>query len=90
MLHCQEAALEVHSKYPVPLLLGQFDDAADMGEADVVIDDIDAPLKIPARLDDATDVVMPGHVGADCRRGAVFLTNELDGFVRGILVHVGA
>ena len=41
VFHRQVAALEVHREYPVPLLFRQFHDASDMGEADVVINDID-------------------------------------------------
>ena len=90
VLHRQEAALEVHREYPVPLLFRQFHDASDMGEADVVIDDIDPSIKIRTRLDHAADVVMAGHVGGDCIGGAVFLTDDSDGLARGVLVHIGA
>jgi hypothetical protein len=34
--------------------------------------------------------VVAGHVGADCIGRAVFLTDDLDRFIRGVLVHVGA
>jgi hypothetical protein len=90
VLHCQKAALKVHGKYPVPLLLGQFHDPANMSEADVVVDDIDPPVKVHARLDHATNVVMASHVGTDCVGHAIFLSNDWDGFVRSILVHIGA
>jgi hypothetical protein len=33
---------------------------------------------------------MAGHVGTDCIDRAVFLTNDLDGFVCGVLVHISA
>ena len=59
------AALEVHGEHPVPLLLRQLHDAADMGEADVVIEHVDPPINVRARLHHAADVVMAGHVGAD-------------------------
>src|SRR5215469_13272243 len=66
VLHRKKAALEVHGEYPVPLLFGQLDDTSDMSNADVVVDDIDASIKIHARVDHATDIVMAGHVGTDC------------------------
>ena len=61
-----------------------------MDKANVVIDDIDASIEIHARADHATDVIMARHVGTGRVRGAVFLSNNLDGFVRGVLVDIGA
>ena len=89
VLHRQIATLEVHGEYPVPLLFRQFHDASDMGEADVVIDDIDPSIKIPTRLDHAADVVMAGHVGTDRIGRAVFLADDFDGLVRCVLVDIG-
>ena len=59
VLHCQKAALEVYGEHSVPLLFRQFHDAADMGEADVVIDDIEPSINIHACLDQCDE----------CRRG---------------------
>ena len=89
-LHRQKAALEVYREYAVPLLFGQFHDASDMGEADVVIDDIEPSINIHACLDHATNVVVAGHVSADGIGRTVILTDDLDGLVRGVLVHIGA
>jgi hypothetical protein len=61
-----------------------------MSKTDVVVDDIDASKKVHARVNHATDVVMAGHVGTDCVGHAIFLSNNLDGFVRGVLVDIGA
>ena len=58
--------------------------------ADVVIDDIDPSINIHARLGHATNVVVAGHVGADGIGRTVFLTDDLDRFVRRVLVHIGA
>jgi hypothetical protein len=33
---------------------------------------------------------MAGHVGTDCIGGSVLLADDLDGFVRSVLVHIGA
>jgi hypothetical protein len=32
---------------------------------------------------------MTGHVGTDCVGHAIFLADDADGFVRGVLVHIG-
>jgi len=61
-----------------------------MGEADVVIDDIDPPVEIHARLLHALDVIMAGHVGANCVGRTVLLMYDLDRFLRGVLVDIGA
>ena len=61
-----------------------------MREADVVIHDIDPSVDIRAGLDHATDVVMAGHVGAYRSGRTAFLTDDLDGFIRGVLVHISA
>jgi hypothetical protein len=50
-----------------------------MGEAHVVIDDIDPSIKIRTRHDHASDVVVAGHVGADRIGCAVFLADDFDG-----------
>jgi hypothetical protein len=90
VLHGQKAALEVYGEYPVPFLFRQFHHAPDMGEADVVIDDIDPSIKIRTCLDHSTDFVVAGQVGADCVGRAVFLADDFDGLVRCVFVHIGA
>ena len=89
MLHREVAALEVHGEQPVPILLRQLHHAADMGDADVVVQHVDAAVGIGAGRHHAADVVMAGHVGADRLRRAAFRGDQGGGFVRGIFVRVG-
>jgi hypothetical protein len=90
MLHSQVAALEIGGKYPVPIVLRQFDDPADMGEADIVVQYVDLAVGIDARPDHPTDVVVAGHVGPDRRGYTLVFGNNACGLVRSVLVDVGA
>lgn len=63
--------------------------SSDMGKADVVIDDIDPSIKIRTRPAHSTDIVVAGHVGADCIGRAVFLADDFDGLARCVLVDIG-
>jgi hypothetical protein len=56
----------------------------------VVTDDVDSSVKIRARFYQAPDIVMAGDAGTDCVGHAVFLSNDLDGFVRSVLIRIGA
>ena len=59
-----------------------------MGEANVVVHDVDPTVDVCARPHHAPDVVMARHVGSDCRSYAVFLLNYIDGLIGGMLVDV--
>jgi hypothetical protein len=70
-----------------PTPLGQLHQL-DMGEADVVIGHIDPPINMRARVDHAT---MSSWLVTSARTALAvpFQSDDLNAFVRGILVHIG-
>src|SRR5712691_475100 len=79
VLHGQERALEVDGEHAVPVGLGDLDDAAELGDADIVVDHVDAAVAVPAGSDHGGDLVGLGDVGAMRGRGAAFGLNDAGG-----------
>ncbi len=90
MLHGEEAALEVDREDAVPDLLRKLDYAADLDDADVVVEHVDAPEAIEAGGDRPLDIRGARGVGAERLRLAAFAPDDLDGLARSALVHVDA
>ncbi len=64
MLHGQERAFQVDSHHAVPGVLGKLDDAADLGDPHIVVEQIDAAVFAHAGLHQGFDFGILGDVGA--------------------------
>ena len=56
MLHGKVAALQVDGENPIPRLLRQLDDAADLNDADIVVEHVNSPEPLQAGRYDALHV----------------------------------
>ena len=69
----RKALFRLTAEHPVPRLLGEFDHAADLGDADIVVEHVDAAEVRDARLHHRLDVVVLRHVGAERQREAALV-----------------
>ena len=90
VLHGEEHALEIHRHDAVPLLLGQFDHAADLSDADIVVEHVDVAEVRDAGLHHRLDVVALCHVGAERQREAALARDDVRGLLRGRVIDVDA
>src|SRR5205085_4297494 len=83
VLHGEECALQVHGDHAVPFLLRQLDHATDLGDADIVVENVDAAEIRNARPHHRLDVVVLGDVGAERQGEATLPRNDVRGFLGG-------
>src|SRR5712691_13316130 len=90
VLHGQERALEVDGKDAVPVGLGNLHHAAELGDADVVVEHVDAAVTVPAGFDHGADLVGLGDVGAMRDRGAALSLDDAGGLLGGRRIDIDA
>src|ERR1051326_2605949 len=90
VLHREKCALEVEGEHAVPLGLGQIDHAAEAGDADVVVEHVDAAVGVAAGRDHGGDVGAAGDVGAERARLAALALDDGRGLFGSREVHVRA
>src|SRR5262249_36889219 len=90
VLHRQERALEVDGEHAVPLGLGQVDHAAEAGDADVVVEPVDAAVGGAAGRDHRGDVGGAGDVGLKGARFPALAVDDARGLFGSRAVHVRA
>ena len=90
VLHGEERALEVDGEHAVPLSLGQIDHAAERGDADVVVEHVDAAVGSAAGGNHFGDVLGARYVGLEGTRVAAFAGDDGGGLFGSREVHVRA
>ena len=90
MLHCQITALQVHIENAIPPLLRKLDDPADVNDADVVVQYVDAAEAIATGRDHARYIIGICHIGAAVPGFAPFAEDDFRGFPCRCLVDVYA
>ena len=90
MLHREIGALEIDGEDVVPGRLRHFDDAAELGDADVVVKHVDAAVRRGAGLDHRRDVGGFARVGAMRERVPAFALDDRCAFRGGSQIDVGA
>ena len=90
VLHRKERAFEIDREHAVPIRLRYIDHAPHLGDADIVVEHVDAAIGIEACGDHRLDVAAPGRVGGKCGRLAALGRDDLDGLFRGRGVTIDA
>jgi hypothetical protein len=83
----RNAPLRLHA---VPRLLRHVDDAAGLGDADVVVEHVDAAVGSRAGVDHGGDVAGIGDVGPNRPRLAALVPDDVRRLLRGGGIDVGA
>jgi len=90
VLHREERALEIDGEHPVPRLFGQLDHAADVRDAHVIVEHVDAAEIRDAGLHHRLDIGILRHVGAERQREAAFIGDDVGRLLGGAQVDVDA
>ncbi len=90
MLHGEVERLQVDHQHPAPLLFGEFDHPADLGDADVVVEHVDAAVGFDGGLDQRLDLILLGGVDLDLEDLAPLAADQLGGLGGGVGIDVGA
>jgi hypothetical protein len=90
VFHAEKAALEVDREDAVPRLLRELDHAADLDDADIVVEHVDAPVSVEASRDRALHVRRARRVGPERFGVTALAADDLHGFPRGGFVQVDA
>src|ERR1700676_325059 len=90
MLHRKKGAFEIDREYAVPFGLRYFDHAPHLGDADIVVEHVDAAVGLQAGGHHRLDLGRPGHVGGERGGLAAFARDDIDGLLSGGAVAVDA
>jgi hypothetical protein len=83
MLHGEVRAFEVDREHAVPICLRHLDDAADFGDADIVVEHIDAAIRLETGGHHGLNIAGPGRIGGKRACRAAFARNDPGGLFRG-------
>ncbi len=90
VLHGEERALEVDREDAVPLGFRDIDHAAHLGDADIVVEHVDAAVGLQASRDHRLDIPGAGDVGGEGGGLAAFAGDDLHRLFGGGVVAVDA
>ena len=79
VLHGEIRALEIDREDAIPARFAHLDDAADLGDADIVVEHVDAAIGLQARRHHRLDLGFAGNVGGECGRLAALAGDDLHG-----------
>jgi hypothetical protein len=90
VLHRQERAFEIDVEDVIPTRFRHLDHAAHLGNADIVVEHVDAVIGFQAGRDHRFDIGGAGRIGGERGRGATFGSDDIDGFLRRLAVAIDA
>ena len=90
VLHGEEGAFQVDREDAIPFRLRHLDHAAHLGDADIVVEHVDAAIGFQAGRDHRLDIGGARDIGGERRRLAALAGDDIDGFLRGLAVAVDA
>ena len=90
VLHGEERALEIDREDAIPFRLGDIDDASHLGNADIVVEHVDAAVGFQAGGDHGFDIGGARHISGEWSGAAAFGGDDISGFLRGFAVAVDA
>ena len=83
-------AFEIDREYAVPIRLRHLDDTSHLGDADIVVEHIDAAKGFQAGRHHGLDVAGARYIGGERGRVAALGGDDLDGLLRGGRVAIDA
>ena len=81
VLHGEIGALEIDREDVVPARFAHLDDAADLGDADIVVEHVDAAIGLQARRHHRLDLGFARDVGGESGRLAALAGDDIDGLL---------
>src|SRR6185312_10230287 len=79
VLHGEEGALEIDREHAIPLGFGDLDHAAHLGDADIVVEHVDAAIGLQAGVNHRFDLAGARNVGGERGRVAALALDDADG-----------
>ena len=83
VLHRKKGALQVDREHAVPFRLCRFDDAAHLGNADIVVEHVDPAVGADASGHHRLDLTGARDVGGERNRSSAFARDDLHGLLGG-------
>ena len=90
VLHGKKGALEIDGEDAVPIRLRYVDHASHLGDADIVVEHVDAAIGLEACRDHRLDIAGAGDIGGEGGRLAAFGCDDLRGLFRGGAIAIDA
>jgi len=90
VLHGKEGAFQIDVEDVIPARFRDVDDVAHLGDADIVVEHVDAAIGREACRHHRLDLACVGGIGGESRRLAAFGRDDFDGLFRGGAVAIDA
>src|SRR3954471_10605597 len=81
VLHGEIGALEIDRKDAIPARFGDLDDAADLGDPDIVVEHVDAAIGLQASRHHRLDLGLARDIGGESGRLAALARDDVDGLL---------